>query len=114
MHATEAENPLDWELVELPAPAQNVVREFLAESPAKLKFKRVVRKVVRLLKLRILWSRIGRTCQIRPGNQTDTSNPQLVLLRRVWGKLGIWLRPYSTAFAHVERRGGVLRYRWGL
>ena len=93
---------VDWEVIELPKPAQSLVQKFLVTPPVVYKFQRIVRKVQDLLQLRKLWSRLGRSLvRVRPGNFPSATPASLVeeahlaLLRRVWALLGLWLRPAS-------------------
>jgi steroid 5-alpha reductase family enzyme len=96
------ETDLDWEVVDLPEPAAAIVAKFIA----KPKLYNVVKRICRLLKLRILWARLGQYLQA----QGSKSDRQLVTLRSTWGQLGIWLRRYSQIFSHLVRREGVLNY----
>ena len=71
-------------------------------------------KVCSLLKLRVLFARVGRTLNAaQTTGLRNLASTQLATLRRAWSHLGRWLQRDNrpSLFHHVERRSGVLRYK---
>jgi hypothetical protein len=97
-----------WELI--PPAANNVLNQAANAPPSRpnRKFKSATKKVIRLLQLRKLWSKLG--------NYLDaTANSRLFINRRraiktAWAYLGRYLRPYAATFRHLRRRNGQLHY----
>jgi len=97
-----------WELI--PPAANNVLNQAANAPPNRpnRKFKSATKKVIRLLQLRKLWSKLG--------NYLDaTANSRLFINRRraiktAWAHLGRYLRPYAATFRHLRRRNGQLHY----
>ena len=101
-----------WELI---PPNENPAN---VDAPLRQhRFRRAVRKILRLLILRKIWSRLGNYLNAIGNNHASRvpNNPLYFrrnTLRSVWGPMGNYLFRYAALFKHLKRRSGRLEYRY--
>ena len=103
----------DWIVI------QDPIRQ-AAPSAAWKRFRRSVRRVQVLLKLRIIWSSLGRQLQRPTNTHFLTYNHTLrrteaqsirTKTRPLWSNIGRYLQNFAPLFHHLERRQGKLEYK---
>ena len=93
------------------------------QPPAALsaaRFRRVVRRIVVLLRIRQIWANLGRQLQTANPATYLTYDPQSgtqyrasirLITRPLWSTLGVHVRASAELFRHLERKKGRLVHR---
>ena len=90
------ENDEDWDLVQQ------------ADLVLTRKFRAAVKKIINMLALRRIWSRVGRWL----GSEASVNNKIRPILSQFWIKTRhSRIEKYSELFSHLQRRGGKLVYK---
>ena len=78
------------------------------DRPNLARFKKAVRKVIVILVVRKIWSRIGRWLQ----DPSNRQNSKYKVLKKWWNQTSrTVIQPRSQLFDHVQRRSGKLEYK---
>ena len=82
--------------------------ELIPAPPARqTRLRKAVYKVLQLLRLRRIWSSLGRQLQ---GHRLSIA-PEALVLREVFATLTVPVRAHSGIFTHLKRKKGKLEYR---
>ena len=103
------DNHLDWEVI--PQPIAHIDAAQMPQLPqAVLRFRKAVRKIKTVLRIRLLWARIGhmlnrnRTLRLHTTRRHD-------VLSSVWRALRPNTWKYALLFTHLKRTNGILHYK---
>ena len=79
---------------------QPLRRDLAPRTSDIVKFRSAAREVVRLLRMRVWWSRFGKL--VATGTDSE---------KQLWAAKGNYLKKHAALFDHVVRKHGVLTYR---